>query len=319
MQFSTVERTGVSMNRFSLRRSAFTLVELLVVVAVIGLLVSVLLPSLAAARQSARTTVCSTNLRQIAIGWTIYADQNNGAIVPGRTGRFSDPALNVQWVGNGYQWRPRWYVRMGAETGFYPFQQPSPDPAEDNTKLIDGSKVFICPEASERINNRNVGYGYNYQFLGNTRFRGGQAGNGFIRFPVRIESIAAAATVMAADALGTAAGKPAAERTPYRVTGASDLYAVGNHAWSLDPPRLTKNSDYCDDANRAPQHRSAPELRHRRRTNALYCDGHVSTENYDSLGYVQNGDGSVAAFAEQATNRRFSGTGRDDDPPPIDP
>lgn len=307
------------MNHPGTGERAFTLVELLVVVAVIGLLVSILLPSLAAARESARAAVCASNLRQIAIGWTIYADQNNGAIVPGRTGRFSNPELNVQWVGNGYQWRPRWFVRMGAETGFYPFRQPSPDPAEDNTKLLDGSGVFICPQAAERVNNRNFGYGYNYQFLGNTRFRGGQEDNGFIRFPVRIENISAAATVMATDALGTAAGKSSAERTPYRVNGSSDLYAVGNHAWSLDPPRLTKNSDYCDDGNRAPQHRSAPEMRHRRRTNALYCDGHVSSESYASLGYVENSDGSIAAMSELATNRSFSGTMRDDDPPTIVP
>ncbi|MBL8879242.1 MAG: prepilin-type N-terminal cleavage/methylation domain-containing protein [Phycisphaerales bacterium] len=301
------------------KSGAFTLIELLVVVSITGLLVSILLPSLAAARQTARTTVCASNLRQIAVGWNIYADQNSGAIVPGRTGRFANNELNVQWVGNGYQWRPRWYVRMGAESGFYPFSAPSPDSGQDNVKLVDGSKVFICPEASERVNNRNFGYGYNFQFLGNTRFRGGQEANGFIRFPVRVENVFGAGTVMAADALGTAAGKPLASRTGYRVDGVSDLSAVGNHAWSLDPPRLTKDSDYCDDSNRAPAHRSAPEMRHRRRTNTLFCDGHVSQETYQSLGYVENEDGSVAAIHSEATNRQFSGSQRDDDPPPINP
>lgn len=299
-------------------RRAFTLLELLVVVAVIGLLTSILFPSLLAARRSARTATCASNLRQLGVGWSMYADQSNGSVVPGRPGKFPDPAANVYWVGNGYQFRPRWFVTMGAETGFFAFKQPSPDPADDNVKKVDGSPVFLDPEQPDRINNRNYAYGYNFQFLGNARFKGGKASLGFINFPVKIHLINAAMTVMAADALGTAAGKPAIARTDYRPDGSADVFAVGNHAWSLDPPRLTATSDYCDDSNRSPEHRSAIEMRHNGRANVLWCDGHVATTTYRTMDYVENPDGSIAAMHPNATNRFFSGSGRDDDPPPIE-
>ena len=61
----------------SRQKKAFTLIELLVVVSIIALLVSILLPSLSKARESARRAVCSSNLRQIFISLSLYATEHN--------------------------------------------------------------------------------------------------------------------------------------------------------------------------------------------------------------------------------------------------
>ncbi len=58
------------------RRHAFTLVELLVVIGIIALLIAVLLPALRRARDQANKTACMSNLRQIAMGFMLYASDN---------------------------------------------------------------------------------------------------------------------------------------------------------------------------------------------------------------------------------------------------
>ena len=62
------------------RRGGFTLIEVMVSVAIIAILLAVMLPAMSMVRESTRRVVCASNLRQIGLALSIYADDNGGRL-----------------------------------------------------------------------------------------------------------------------------------------------------------------------------------------------------------------------------------------------
>ena len=78
-------------------RRGFTLVELLVVIAIIGILIALLLPAVQAARESARKSKCTNNMKQVALSYQMHEDARK--MLPPGSPKLSDPGVCGYRVG----------------------------------------------------------------------------------------------------------------------------------------------------------------------------------------------------------------------------
>jgi prepilin-type N-terminal cleavage/methylation domain-containing protein len=128
----------------SRRRRAFTLVELLIVVAIIGILVSMLLPALGQARGLTRRTLCAGQLRQVHVAVTMYV-QDNRDIYPCAQDPISTDPFYWLWMGRGW----RHFVQ----------------PYFDTTINKDNPSILFCPEdAADPNKYESTSYAYSLAF-----------------------------------------------------------------------------------------------------------------------------------------------------------
>ncbi len=258
--------------RRSRLHTGFTLIELLVVVAIIALLISILLPSLARARQQARQVLCGTNLRSLGDASRIYAADNRNTILRGEYRRqggeppYSDMHFAETLLpGVGYdgdidtRWRPGGYVQsrplLDILAQFRLFQCPDFPPSEDDSQLevvLDYVvNAFVSPYPEENVAADSPG--------------GGSPGDGYQ------STDGERTTWFNLDKFDTYKGP------------ADMVYLIEAHG-SLPPDDLTFHDTFF--GSQLPLGafpRMANDGRHPGGVNALFFDGHVSNMRVEKL------------------------------------
>ncbi len=128
---------------------AFSLVELLVVITIIALLVAILLPALAAARQDVESVECLSNLRQLGLAADEYAITYHGYYPPAYYGLsgLNNWALDQTWDGQTNQWVYHPGIMWMGQTNL---------------------RVLICPAVNQvpAVGQIVLGYNYNTSYIG---------------------------------------------------------------------------------------------------------------------------------------------------------
>jgi prepilin-type N-terminal cleavage/methylation domain-containing protein/prepilin-type processing-associated H-X9-DG protein len=218
----------------------FTLIELLVVIAIIAILAAILFPVFAKAREKARTASCQSNLKQLALGVLMYA-QDYDEKLPVGWWAFYPGCPGGTWCSWGYSHSQMWHTRI------YPYvknAQVFSCPSSGYSAYLDCN----APDGSGACGLFNVDYVYN-PYLG-FNCCGGAIGfsSGYGGFPTPIGAISAPAqTIMISDA------------DTNRLYSYSPAYVIANNPTRQSPSWMTEGINY----------------RHNDGANHAFADGHV--------------------------------------------
>ena len=139
------------------KTKAFTLIELLVVIAIIALLMAIIMPALSMAKRKAATTACLSNTKNLALGWFMYAGDNDARIMSSEdTGREENGnfvgwcgsfGINPKQMENGITRHNTIYRTCGI--GYYQSGKPSKGSRIEGNLIVDnpvGSVVHTVGE-----------------------------------------------------------------------------------------------------------------------------------------------------------------------------
>jgi prepilin-type N-terminal cleavage/methylation domain-containing protein/prepilin-type processing-associated H-X9-DG protein len=224
---------------------AFTLIELLIVIAIIGILSALLLPALARSKISAQRIQCVSNLRQLGIGMQLYWNDNDGQCFTTRT--VSTNGGVIHWCGWLDGTKPEGQRPYDFSYGkLYPY--------------INASDVRLCPSLNSsptplKLKATNIiffSYGYNGVALSPT--------NSTLP-PVNIAQIK--------NLLDTALFADAAQINDFQAP-ASHSNPMLEEWYYLDNPTNYPSSVYYPHGH----------FRHASRANVVFCDAHVGQEKF---------------------------------------
>lgn len=160
----------------SSRQTAFTLLELMVVIAIIGTLVGLLLPAVMRVRESANRTSCANNLKQLALAAQMYNDAS-GRLTPGQIGPYQWVVPNQPYYGwspTSYGWS--WLCRILPFVEQGNVSQAGGIPNETLTQsgiAADRIALFLCPSDTAYNAPPRIDAGDLIGFpVGNTNYKG---------------------------------------------------------------------------------------------------------------------------------------------------
>lgn len=254
-------------------RPAFTLIELLVVVAIIALLISILLPSLNAARRQARQVICNTNLKSQGQGVQLYAVEYKGWIVRGIAGFSSNvPEYNIY----AYAILPYIGVPDIQKVGLFKGggrTPPNPPPQPLNVAFAN-NKLLNCPDHPEPLSPLDyvanaAGIPYTTAAINGDAAGGGQNGDQFQgeNPPTKNDYIAE----FRIDTLDRAGGGGLAGRLVLATEGHRSLPA------SLTASMRYHHFFFTSQLPFGQYPRIANDQRHPGGINAMFFDGHSAT------------------------------------------